>query len=231
MPLTFQKKKILIIEDELRMIMGLEDNLEYEGYTVISAQTGEEGLSLARQENPDLILLDVRLPGIDGIEVCMTLRKEKRHIPIIMLSVKNHEIDKVIGLETGADDYITKPFSLRELLARIKAVMRRVETPCNSDYYSFGNIEVFFQNHQVLKDGNVVEFTTKEFELLKYFICNKDVTLSREILLNNVWGLESFPTTRTVDTHIHKLRKKLEDTPDTPRHFITVHGVGYKFVD
>jgi two-component system alkaline phosphatase synthesis response regulator PhoP len=225
-------KKILIIEDEKNMRLGLRDNLLYDGYQVVCAETGEEGLELYKSENPDLILLDVMLPKMDGIEVCRILRKEKKQQPlIIMLTAKGQEIDKVLGLETGADDYITKPFNLRELLARVKAVLRRAEKNCQIDLYSFGDVEIDFSRQEVRKGGIRIEFTTMELKLLNYLICHKGIPVSRETLLDNVWGYERFPTTRTVDNHVLKLRKKLEDDPESPQHFLTMHGFGYKFVD
>jgi two-component system alkaline phosphatase synthesis response regulator PhoP len=229
--MSLKSKKILVIEDELNMRLGLKDNLEFEGYHVTCAETGEEGLEIIRKENIDLVLLDVMLPNMDGIEVCRILRSEKRQIPVILLTVRGHEVDKVLGLETGADDYVTKPFSLMELLARIKAILRRVSNRSEPDRYTFGDVEIDFLHQEARKKGISIEFTTKELELLKYFIAHRSVPISRETLLSEVWGYESYPTTRTVDTHILKLRKKLEENPESPRHLITVHGLGYKFVD
>mgnify|MGYP001569991798 FL=1 len=224
-------KKILIVEDEANMRMGLKDNFLYEGYQVICAETAEEGLDIYRSENPDLILLDVMLPKMDGIQLCRILRKENRQIPIIMLTAKGQEIDKVLGLETGADDYITKPFNLGELLARIRAVLRRTTRDPEPDFYTFGDVEVDFLHREVRKRGTQIELTNKEFELLRYLISRNGVPVSRECLLDEVWGYESFPNTRTVDNYILRLRKKLEDDPESPQHFLTVHGFGYKFVD
>lgn len=224
-------KKILIVEDEANMRMGLKDNFLYEGYQVICAETAEEGLDIYRSENPDLILLDVMLPKMDGIQLCRILRKENRQIPIIMLTAKGQEIDKVLGLETGADDYITKPFNLGELLARIRAVLRRTTRDPEPDFYTFGDVEIDFLHREVRKRGTQIELTNKEFELLRYLISRNGVPVSRECLLDEVWGYESFPNTRTVDNYILRLRKKLEDDPESPQHFLTVHGFGYKFVD
>lgn len=224
-------KKILIIEDETNMRMGLKDNFLYEGYQVICAETAEEGLDLYRSENPDLILLDVMLPKMDGIQLCRILRKENRQIPIIMLTAKGQEIDKVLGLEIGADDYLTKPFNLGELLARIRAVLRRTTRDPEPDFYTFSDIEIDSLHREVRKGGTHIELTNKEFELLRYLISRNGVPVSRECLLDEVWGYESFPNTRTVDNYILRLRKKLEDDPESPQHFLTVHGFGYKFVD
>ena len=229
--MSLKVKKILIIEDETNMRMGLKDNFLYEGYQVICAATAEEGLDLYRRESPDLILLDVMLPKMDGIQLCRILRKENRQIPIIMLTAKGQEIDKVLGLETGADDYITKPFNLGELLARIRAVLRRTTRDPEPDFYTFGDVEIDFLHREVRKRGTQIELTNKEFELLRYLISRNGVPVSRECLLDEVWGYESFPNTRTVDNYILRLRKKLEDDPESPQHFLTVHGFGYKFVD
>lgn len=222
-------KKILLIEDDLHMRMGLQDNLEFEGYQVLCAESGEAGIALFTTEHPDLVILDVMLPNMDGIDVCRELRRQKRHSPIIMLSVRGSEVDKVLGLETGADDYMTKPFSVKELLARIKAVFRRFEPTETEPVYRIGTAEIDFLHHEVKKNGNFIEFTAKEFELLHYFVQNSGIPISREILLEEVWGMEHSITTRTVDNHILRLRKKLEDNPNTPRYFITIYGVGYKF--
>lgn len=224
-----KQKKILIVEDDFNMRVGLQDNLEFEGYQVVCAESGEEGLTLFSSEQPDLIILDVMLPSMDGTDVCRELRAAKEHIPIIMLSARGSEIDKVVGLETGADDYITKPFSIRELLARIKAVLRRFEVQKPGQVYRIGDAEINFRSHEVRAQGALVEFTAKEFELLKCFIENRGVVLSRDLLLEKVWEVDSDTTTRTVDNHVLKLRKKLEPSPDAPHYFITIYGVGYKF--
>lgn len=227
----FKGKTVLLIEDDLHMRMGLQDNLEFEGYRVLSAESGEDGLELFAAEHPDLIILDVMLPHMDGIDVCRKLRAQEKHIPIIMLSVRGSEVDKVLGLETGADDYMTKPFSVKELLARIKAVFRRFNLKEQEHLYRLGGAEIDFQHYEVKKKGESIEFTAKEFELLKFFVNNSRVPLSRETLLDEVWGLDSSTTTRTVDNHVLKLRKKLEEIPEEPRYFITIYGVGYKFTE
>jgi len=223
--------KILIVEDEPNMVSGLRDNFEYEGYEVITAGDGAEGLNRALSDSPDLVVLDVMMPKMSGLDVCKQLKAKRPSIPIIMLTARGQEVDKVVGLELGADDYVTKPFSIRELLARIKAVLRRAQAlPKEQDRYSFGDVEVNLRSYQVARRGKPVEFSAKEFELLKYFVCHPGETLSRDRLLDDVWGYENYPTTRTVDAHIVRLRQKLEPVPDEPRFFLTVHGVGYKFV-
>jgi two-component system alkaline phosphatase synthesis response regulator PhoP len=223
--------KILIVEDEPNMVAGLRDNFEYEGYTVITALDGVEGLRRALDESPDLVVLDVMMPRMSGLEVCKQLRAKRGSIPIIMLTARGQEVDKVVGLELGADDYVTKPFSIRELLARVKAVLRRTAAlPKDMDRHSFADVEVDLKRCRVLKSGKVIEVSSREFELLKYFICHSGEILSRDRLLEEVWGYENYPTTRTVDTHLVRLRQKLEPDPEQPQYFLTVHGTGYRFV-
>jgi len=223
--------KILIVEDEPNMVAGLRDNFEYDGYEVITAPDGSVGLERALKENPDLVILDVMMPRMSGLEVCKHLKSTRPSIPIIMLTARGQELDKVVGLELGADDYVTKPFSIRELLARVKAVLRRAHTvPKEQDRYSFGDVEVNLRSCQVSRKGKALEFSSKEFELLKCFLCHPGETLSRDLLLQEVWGYDKFPTTRTVDAHIVRLRQKLEAKPEEPRFILTVHGTGYKFV-
>jgi two-component system alkaline phosphatase synthesis response regulator PhoP len=223
--------RILIVEDEPNMVSGLRDNFEFEGYDVITAPDGVAGLQRALDESPDLVLLDVMMPRMSGLDVCKQLKTKRPSIPIIMLTARGQEVDKVIGLELGADDYVTKPFSIRELLARVKAVLRRSHTvPKEQEQYTFGDVAVNLKSCQVSRSGQPLDFSTKEFELLKYFLCHSGETLSRDRLLEEVWGYERFPTTRTVDAHIVRLRQKLESRPEDPRFILTVHGTGYKFV-
>src|SRR5678809_1555667 len=223
--------KILVVEDEPDMVLGLKDNFEFEGYEVVTASDGAAGLERARSEHPDLLVLDIMLPKLSGLEVCKTLRAEGFQAPIVMLTARGQEIDKVVGLELGADDYVTKPFSIRELLARVKAVLRRVASPLPTpEVYKFSDIEVNIRSNEVRRNGNIVDLSAKEFALLAYFIAHPVETLSRDRLLDAVWGYENYPTTRTVDTHIVHLRQKLEPNPEEPRFILTVHGSGYKFV-
>jgi DNA-binding response OmpR family regulator len=225
------RPKILVVEDEPNMVVGLRDNFEFEGYEVITALDGVEGLQLALEESPDLVVLDVMMPRMSGLEVCKQLRAQRASIPIIMLTARGQEVDKVVGLELGADDYVTKPFSIRELLARVKAVLRRTSVlPKDLDQHTFGDVEVDLRRCRVLKSGKALDVSSKEFELLKYFICHPGETLSRHQLLEDVWGYEHYPTTRTVDTHLVRLRQKLEPNPEQPQYFLTVHGTGYRFV-
>jgi len=223
--------KILIVEDEPNMVAGLRDNFEFEGYQVVTAPDGVAGLERALSESPDLVILDVMMPRMSGLDVCKQLKSKKPSIPIIMLTARGQEVDKVVGLELGADDYVTKPFSIRELLARVKAVLRRAGTvPKAGEKYAFGEVEVNLRSCQVSKKGKSLEFSSKEFELLKYFLNHPGETLSRDRLLEDVWGYDRFPTTRTVDAHIVRLRQKVEPKPEDPRFILTVHGTGYKFV-
>jgi two-component system alkaline phosphatase synthesis response regulator PhoP len=223
--------RILIVEDEPNMVAGLRDNFEYEGYEVVTAGDGVQGLERALADSPDLVVLDVMMPRMSGLDVCKQLKARKPALPIIMLTARGQEVDKVVGLELGADDYVTKPFSVRELVARVKAVLRRSQrAPREEERYTFGDVEVNLRTHQVVRSGKAMEISGKEFELLKYFLANPGEVLSRDRLLDNVWGYEHYPTTRTVDAHIVRLRQKLEPKPDEPRYILTVHGVGYKFV-
>ena len=221
--------RILIVEDEPNMVAGLRDNFEYEGYEVLTASDGAEGLGRALNDAPDLVVLDVMMPKMSGLDVCKQLKAKRPSSPVIMLTARGQEVDKVVGLELGADDYVTKPFSIRELLARIKAVLRRAHGG-SQERYAFGDVAVNLRTCQVTRDGKPVEFSAKEFDLLKYFLCHPGEALSRDRLLEKVWGYNSFPTTRTVDAHIVHLRQKLELKPEEPRFILTVHGVGYKFV-
>ncbi len=223
--------RILIVEDEPNMVSGLRDNFEFEGYEVITATDGVAGLQRAISDAPDLVLLDVMMPRMSGLDVCKQLKAKRPSVPIIMLTARGQELDKVVGLELGADDYVTKPFSIRELLARVKAVMRRAQpVPKDREQYSFADVEVNLRSCRVSRAGHELEFSSKEFELLKYFVCHPGETLTRDRLLEEVWGYDKFPTTRTVDAHIVRLRQKLEPRPEEPRFILTVHGTGYKFV-
>jgi two-component system alkaline phosphatase synthesis response regulator PhoP len=224
--------KILIIEDEPDMVLGLKDNFEFEGYEVATASDGASGLERARTVKPDLVILDIMLPTLSGLEVCKTLRGEGFQAPIIMLTARGQEIDKVVGLELGADDYVTKPFSIRELLARVRAILRRTEgTKKRLSRYTFADVELDFEAYKAKRGGEPLELSPREFELLRYLIERKGETVSRDRLLEDVWGYESYPSTRTVDTHIAKLRAKIGDSGSEPSHILTIHGVGYKFID
>jgi DNA-binding response OmpR family regulator len=230
-PNAGKKTRILIVEDEPAMVAGLRDNFEYEGYEVISASDGVAGLDRAVADDPDLVVLDVMMPRMSGLDVCKQLKTRRPSLPIIMLTARGQEIDKVVGLELGADDYVTKPFSIRELMARVKAVLRRVSPQAlAAEVYRFSDIEVSIRSNEVRRAGKLVDLSAKEFALLAYFISNPAETLSRDRLLDAVWGYENYPNTRTVDTHIVHLRQKLEPNPEEPRFILTIHGSGYKFV-
>lgn len=223
--------KILIIEDEESILMALEDNLKIEGYEVFSALDGEKGLDAAREKNHDLIILDIMLPKMNGFDVCRNLRSEGITTPILMLTAKSQEVDKVLGLELGADDYVTKPFSSRELLARVKALLRRSQTQVPEvEAFTFGDVEVDFKKYEVRKSGRLIYLTALEFSLLQFLIKNLGQVVDRSIILDGVWGDDVFVQPRTVDKHIAELRKKLEDDPPNPKHIIGVRSVGYKFV-
>jgi DNA-binding response OmpR family regulator len=226
-------KKILIIEDDPGISLGLKDEFESEGYDVLVADDGEKGLVAARNQKPDLIILDIMLPVLDGYEVCKKLRMEGNRTPIIMLTVRDKEIDKVLGLELGADDYLTKPFSLRELLARAKAIFRRTEERLEElSAYSFSGIQLDFKKYEATKGGENLELTPLEFHLMRLLIQKKGEVLSRDDFLDGVWGEDNLAVSdRTVDSHIANIRKKIEDDPSLPKHIISVRGVGYKFVD
>jgi two-component system alkaline phosphatase synthesis response regulator PhoP len=225
------KEKILIVDDEEHIIELIRYNLENAGYDVISAENGVDAVKLAKLQLPKIILLDLMLPGMDGYDVCKELRKNSStsNIPIIMLTAKSEEFDKVLGLELGADDYITKPFSVRELLARVKAVLRRSSVQSIDKLFNFGDISVNFEKHEVLKYGKKVDFTLKEFELLEILIKNKGMVMTRDFLLDKIWGYEYIGETRTVDVHIRHIRKKIEKDDKNPRFVETIRGIGYRF--
>jgi DNA-binding response OmpR family regulator len=224
-------KRILVIEDDPAIQKGLKISLESENYEVLSSNDGQKGYELAKKEKADLIILDIMLPNKNGIDICKDLRQEGIFMPILMLTSKKSELDKVLGLEIGADDYVTKPFSIRELSARIKALLRRgqIEIP-EPDEFNFGKIHVNFKKQEAGKDGSILQFTTKEYEILKFFAKHIGEPISREMLLNEVWGYDAYPTTRTIDNYILALRKKVEDDPAHPVHILTIHTTGYKFV-
>ncbi|MBC8231526.1 response regulator transcription factor [bacterium] len=224
-------EKILIIEDEESILMALEDDLGIEGYEVTGVKDGPKGLSMAQEKRYDLIILDIMLPRMDGFEVCKQLRQAGVGTPILMLTAKSQEIDKVLGLELGADDYVTKPFSPRELLARVKAILRRVKrTEEEIDVYSFGNVEIDFKKYEVNKGGQPVYLTALEFSLLHFLIKHKEQVVNRLTILDEVWEDDVYVLPRTVDTHVANLRKKIEEDPANPKHIINVRGVGYKFI-
>ena len=223
-------KAILIIEDDVSILRGLKDNLEYEGYRVTTETNGKNGLIIALEKQFDLLLLDIMLPGMNGYEICRKVRNEKPGLPIIMLTARGSEMDKVSGLDIGADDYITKPFSLPELLARIRATFRRKTDESESPHnYSFGKILLDFKKLKAFADDKEIFLSAREFAIMKYLINHEGEAVHRHDLLNEVWGYEAMPTTRTVDNFILDLRKKLEENPSKPKHILSIRGIGYRF--
>ena len=223
-------KTILVIEDEVNILRGLKDNLTFEGYDVITETNGHKGLQLALEKSPDLLLLDLMLPGLNGYDICRKVKQQKPEIPIIMLTARGQEVDKIVGLDLGADDYVTKPFSVPELMARIRAVLRRYQKEGKEiDDYSFGDVTLDFKKYEATVAGKKVKLTAREFEIMKYFINQSNEVVHRHDLLDEIWGYETFPTTRTIDNYILNLRKKFEKDPTNPRYILSVHGVGYKF--
>ena len=225
--------RILIVEDEPAMQMGLKDNFEFEGYQVFVAGDGETGQQMALDEKPDLVILDIMLPKKSGFDVCRDLRQQGFEAPIIMLTARGQETDKVVGLELGADDYLTKPFSVRELLARVKAVLRRTNSAAKQSPHTqtVGLVAFDFDHYTAKRNGEDLKMTHKEFEIIKYFLAHIGEVISRSQLLDDVWGYDAMPTSRTVDNHILKLRQKIEPDPENPRHILTVHGLGYKYIN
>jgi DNA-binding response OmpR family regulator len=221
-------RTVLVVDDEPTLVATLKYNLERDGYRVLTATDGAAALSLARAERPDLVLLDLMLPVMDGLEVCRILRRETR-LPILMLTAKGEEVDKVVGLELGADDYVTKPFGMRELLARVRALLRRIESPADTETLVSGDLEIDLKRREAIRDGTPLELKPKELELLLFLMRNKGRAFTREQLLRDVWGYDFFGDSRTVDVHVRWLRQKIEAEPAKPVRLITVRGVGYRF--
>jgi len=224
-------KRVLIVEDEEGLLEGLSHNFKYEGYEVLLAKTGQEGLRMALKQKPDLVVLDIMLPEKDGFTVLKELRQRHRDIPVLVMTARNFEADVVKGFDLGADDYVTKPFSVRELLARIRALLRRAQPPkALPDELRFAEVVIDFRSYEARNQGQPLEMTRKEFQILRLLASRLGEVVTRDELLNEVWGYENYPTTRTVDNHIASLRAKIERDPAQPRHLRTVHGVGYKLV-
>ena len=226
-------KTILIVEDDTGIRVILQDALTSQGYDVVTAEEGIKGLELAKELKPDLVILDVMLPLMDGFEVCKRIRKEGITSPIMMLTVKDEEVEKVLGLELGADDYVTKPFSVKELLARVKALLRRVEDYQNDiSIYSFGKVELDFRKFESRKEGKDLGLTPLELKILELMIARRGQVITRDAFLDHVWGVDNLSVShRTVDSHIAHIRKKVEEDPSRPQHIRSVHSIGYKFVD
>jgi len=231
--MSSQGKRILLVEDESGLVLTLTDRLSNEGYSIVHAGDGAKGEQLASDAHFDIILLDVMLPKKNGFDVVRDLRKKGVTTPILMLTARGQVNEKVVGLKLGADDYLTKPFEMLELLARIESLLRRPTTVSLPNAaissYTFGSFTIDFQRMEILKKGKPVELSAREFQLLRYFIEHRGIALSREAILNHVWGYDSMPTTRTIDTHVTWLRQKLEENPKFPQYILTVHGLGYKF--
>jgi len=226
-------KRILIIEDDVAILRGLKDNLEYESYEVLTAKDGEQGYFLVQEKKPDLFILDLMIAQMNGYEICRRVRKEGIAAPILMLTAKGEEMDRVHGLDLGADDYVTKPFSVPELLARIRAIIRRIHKARTGNLpneVQFGDVSIEFKCFEARKGGGLLDMSRKEFGVLRLLAARAGEVVTRDELLDEVWGYDQYPTTRTVDNHISLLRTKLEDDPSNPRHLITVYGVGYKLV-
>jgi DNA-binding response OmpR family regulator len=224
-------KRILIIEDDPAIRLGLEESLSQEGYQIMTASDGADGFIKAQSPSIDLVLLDLMLPGKSGMDICRDLRTAGNNVLVLMLTSKSDEIDKVLGLEVGADDYMTKPFGIRELQARIKTLFRRTgELKKGVENAAFGAVSVDFEKQELLRGGKPEKCSTKEFQILKYFIEHESQVVTRDMLLDAVWGYDVFPTTRTVDNYILSIRKKIEPTPSEPQHLLTIHTSGYKFV-
>lgn len=224
-------KTILIIEDDVSILRGLTDNLKFEGYEIQSADDGQEGLKLALAGSPDLILLDIMLPSINGYDVYRKVKEQKPGLPIIMLTARGKEVDKVAGLDLGADDYVTKPFSIPELMARIRAVLRRTtEMSSEQKTFSFGKVTIDFKKFETFINDKEIRLSTREYAIMKVFVSHAGEVIHRHTLLDTVWGYDTYPTTRTVDNYILDLRKKLEEDPSHPKHILSIRGAGYKFV-
>ncbi|HVG53633.1 MAG TPA: response regulator transcription factor [Vicinamibacterales bacterium] len=223
--------KVLVVEDDPGILRTVADNLRFEQYEVVTATEGETAYGLCRKEQPDLIVLDLMLPRMSGLELCRRLRKEHVQVPVLMLTARSEEADRVRGLDLGGDDYVTKPFSVPELMARVRALLRRAApAPGAPDTLKFGRSEVDFGLYVACHRGKPVELTRKEFALLRFMASRSNAVVTRDEILNKVWGFDSYPVTRTVDNHIASLRGKLETNPAQPAHIQTVHGVGYRFV-
>ncbi len=223
--------RVLVVEDDAAILKGLTDNLEAESYDVLTAMDGEAGYALLEKEEPDLVILDLMLPKLSGYEVCQRARAEGMTVPILMLTAKGTESDRVHGLDLGADDYVTKPFSVRELLARVRALLRRGQSAdAVPDELEFDDVVVDFRSFEARKGGEVIKLTRKEFGTLRFLAGRRGEVVRRDELLREVWNYKRYPTTRTVDNHIASLRSKIEKDPSDPRHLLTVHGVGYKLV-
>lgn len=225
-----KKPLIAVVEDDESVRQSLVLNLEAENFQVVTASDGEAGLALIEEVKPDLIILDVMMPRKDGLQACKELRSQGNSTPLILLTARTQEVDKVLGLELGADDYLGKPFGMRELIARVRALLRRTSSSTEVNEICFDDVVVDFKAYKAKKKEQALELSAREYRLLRYLVAKSGVVVTRDELLDEVWGYNSYPTTRTVDNHIARLRQKIEDDVNTPKRILTVHGVGYKFV-
>lgn len=225
-----KKSTIAIIDDDESVRKSLQLNMELENFKVVTAADGEEGIQVVNDSKPDLIILDVMMPRKDGLQTCKDLRAAGIATPIILLTARSAEVDKVLGLDLGADDYLAKPFGMRELIARVRALLRRTQNRQEVNNVSFDNVSIDFRAYKAERDAKPLELSAREYRLLRYLVAKHGTVVTRDELLDEVWGYNSYPTTRTVDNHIARLRAKIEENVEEPRHILTVHGVGYKFV-
>lgn len=228
--MTEKRLVVAVVEDDESVRESLKLNLELENYHVVTAADGEAGVELVAKENPDLIILDVMMPKKDGLEACREIRNSGVSVPLILLTARSAEVDKVLGLDLGADDYLAKPFGMRELIARVRALLRRTQSSNQVDEVRFDDVVIDFKAYKAERNQEPVELSAREYRLLRYLVAKGGTVVTRDELLDEVWGYNSYPSTRTVDNHIARLRQKIEDNSDNPRHILTVHGVGYKFV-
>jgi DNA-binding response OmpR family regulator len=221
---------VAVIDDDESVARSLALNLELEGFKVITGKDGEEGVEIVRGQKPDMIILDVMMPKKDGLQTCKEIRNAGISTPLILLTARSAEVDRVLGLDLGADDYLAKPFGMRELVARVRALLRRAQVTHEVDTINFDDVVIDFKAYKAERNKEPLELSAREYRLLKYLVAKKGAVVTRDELLDEVWGYNSYPSTRTVDNHIARLRQKIEDDVETPRHILTVHGVGYKFV-
>ena len=221
---------IAVIDDDESVSRSLVLNLELEGFKAVVAKDGEEGIEVVNSQKPDLIILDVMMPKKDGLQACKEIRNSGISTPLILLTARSAEVDRVLGLDLGADDYLAKPFGMRELIARVKALLRRAQVTHEIDSVNFDDVVIDFKAYKAERNQQPLELSAREYRLLRYLVAKNGVVVTRDELLDEVWGYNSYPSTRTVDNHIARLRQKIEDNVDAPRHILTVHGVGYKFV-
>ena len=227
---SLKEYQVAVIEDDESVRTSLVLNLQHEGFGVVTASDGEAGLELVEAENPDLIILDVMMPKKDGLQTCKELREAGNSTPLILLTARSAEVDKVLGLDLGADDYLAKPFGMRELIARVKALLRRTQTTEEIDKIHFNDVSIDFKAYKAERGHEPLELSAREYRLLRYLVAKRGSVVTRDELLDEVWGYNSYPSTRTVDNHIARLRQKIEPNSNDPQHILTVHGVGYKFV-